>query len=260
MVLPASGRSAGQAVVVPDGYTCDVRVESYGLDQQGRRRTDLPVRGRARVSGADARVDIVSGDGGSYRPGDWILTTSEGRALYIVHPASRTYVEIDLARAGRDMARDKFIHASIDSLTVQADSLGTCDTIEGHVTRCFEVTATYMLTVRYFLLRHTSRVQERVRYWVRPDLPTLPNPAGLFLQSSSQLSVVGDRAVVDRLRRVHGRLFAGTAVRMEQVQTELDGTRVTATEGTRVELTRLRLAPNPSATFELPPGYRPVAE
>ena len=257
---PAVGAPAVGAPGVGDprvGYDYVFRISQQTADERGRTRREPAFVARARHRGSLVRVDFLPGTEGSNTPGDWYLTGDGGRTMTLVDERRRTHFLLDVAAVREQVGDEKGLAVRVDDLAVSVRPEGPCGAVAGWATTCVTVDRRYTVRTRYLLLRHDTRVVERVRYWVAPALADLAAPWGTFFGSRTDLLVRRDSGFVARERDVARALGPGGVLRMEVTQTEANGgerARVTRV----IEASDLRRAAHDDRLFEVPPGYRLV--
>jgi hypothetical protein len=257
VVQGASGRGA---LAGPDprvGYDYVFRISQETVDERGRARREPAFVARARHRGSLVRVDFLPGTEGSNTPGDWYLTGDGGRTMTLVDERRRAHFLLDVASVREQVGDEKGLAVRVRDLAVSVRPEGPCGAVAGWATTCVTVDRRYTVRTRYWMMRHETRVVERVRYWVSPALADLAAPWATFFGSRTDLLVRRDSGFVAREREVARALGPGGVLRMEVAHTE-------ATGGARARVTRvieasgLRRAAHDDRLFEVPPGYRLV--
>jgi hypothetical protein len=239
------------------GYHYVFRIAQETVDERGRARREPAFVARARHRGSLVRVDFLPGTEGSNTPGDWYLTGDGGRTMTVVDERRRTHFLLDVAAVREQVGDDKGLAVRVADLAVSVRPEGPCGTVAGWATTCVTVDRRYTVRTRYLLMRHETRVAERVRYWVAPALTDLAAPFATFFGSRTDLLVRRDSGFVAREREVARALGPGGVLRMEVTQTEANGD-ARARISRVIEVRELRRAAHDERLFEVPPGYRLV--
>ena len=239
-----------------DGYTYALRVTASATDAGGKRSDEPPIVAQARVSGDGGRIDILQGDGQYFRTGNFVVTPDAGRTVFIVDPTRRAYSRESSETKVRQEMRDKKINAVITNLTIRTDSLGPCDSVDGHPTVCVDVVKRYDVTVKFFFFTHRGTITESIRYWVATDLPGLTNAVAAYVVGQSFIVIDdNDPALIVRARRLDADWRSAPVVRMRYTATELTGGK-TSSQHSLVEVSNVQHAALDPSIFELPASFR----
>jgi hypothetical protein len=253
---PATPSGHTGAKAAADGYTFALRINAATTDDKGRRISDPPISGRARINGSDGRIDITQGDRQDFRAGNYVVTPDAGLTVFVVDPTRRSYTRENSETKVRDELREKKINATVSNLTIQADTLTECATVDGHPTRCVEITKRYDLTVRFFVFTHRGAITESIRYWVATDLPGLTNAVASYIVGQSFIVIdESNPALIQRARRIDAEWRSAPVLRMRYTVTELSGQKVTSQDSI-VEVSDVARASIDPTIFELPVGFR----
>jgi hypothetical protein len=239
------------------GYDYMFRISQETVDERGRARREPAFVARARHRGSLVRVDFLPGTEGSNTPGDWYLTGDGGRTMTLVDERRRAHFLLDVATVREQVGDEKGLAVRVGDLAVSVRPEGPCGAVAGWATTCVTVDRRYTVRTRYWLMRHDTRVVERVRYWVAPALADLAAPWGTFFGSRTDLLVRRDSGFVAREREVARALGPGGVLRMEVAHTETTG-RTSARVTRVIEASGVRRAAHDDRLFEVPPGYRLV--
>jgi hypothetical protein len=257
-VIPPSPTSPPSASrhVSSEGYSFALRIEATTTDDRGRRASDPLITGRARIAGSDGRIDITQGDRLDFRAGNYVITPDAGLTVFVVDPARRSYTRESSETKARDELHEKKIDATISNLVIRADTLNDCAAVDGHPTRCVEITKRYDLTVRYFVFTHRGAITESIRYSVATDLPGLTNAVASYIVGQSFIVIDDENpALIQRARRIDAEWRSAPVVRMHYTVTERSGRKITSQEST-VEVSDVTRASIDPSIFELPGGFR----
>jgi hypothetical protein len=205
------------------GYDYVFRISQETVDERGRARREPAFVARARHRGSLVRVDFLPGTEGSNTPGDWYLTGDGGRTMTLVDERRRAHFLLDVASVREQVGDEKGLAVRVRDLAVSVRPEGPCGAVAGWATTCVTVDRRYTVRTRYWMMRHETRVVERVRYWVSPALADLAAPWATFFGSRTDLLVRRDSGFVAREREVARALGPGGVLRMEVAHTEATG-------------------------------------
>jgi hypothetical protein len=252
-LVPPTGAPAQPRVA--DGYDYRFRVSQETVDERGRVRREPAFVAHARTRGDVVRVDFLPGTEGSNTPGDWYLTRDGGRTMTLVDARAHAYHDLSVAAVRERLSDEKRLDVSVSDLRIDVQPEGDCGEVAGWAVHCVTVERRYTVRTRHLVLRSTTQVVDRARFWLAAALPDLTVPLGAFFVSRTDLLVRRDSTFVARERAVARALRTGSMLRMELTHTESDG-RVQAVTRRVVETSAVRRATHDERLFDVPPGYR----
>ncbi|HUO84989.1 MAG TPA: hypothetical protein VM534_07745, partial [Thermoanaerobaculia bacterium] len=212
--------------------------------------------GRAVIDGNRSRVDYL--DGSTAGNGKYVLSTSTSAVLYLVDPASKSYIETD--QSGATASTANRLDIKISNFKSGMEDLGASEPIAGHPTHRYRLTTTYNITIRVGGLALGKNVRTVVEKWTTPAFPEIE---AMMLDD---VMVTGNQNL-DRLIQEETSKIPGFPLRQViSVETRTDDRRLrqssvlqfnqTRTQQTEMIVRRIERTSVPSAMFELPAGFR----
>ena len=101
--------------------------------------------GSATYAAGRGRLDITDGKGGVFQQGDWLLFDRED--FVIVHQADKTFSRLPSQFDPASAMAAAGLNVSIKGVTVSLDTLAGSDTLDGHATSRYRLTAAYTMTI-----------------------------------------------------------------------------------------------------------------
>ena len=179
---------------------------------------DGPTEGRMHVAGDRARLEIEDHDDGDGGP-SYFLLTEGGRTIVTVHPARRSYSEMD-ARAlekivGRAMrAVDAVVTMDMVESRVSGERLGPGEPVAGLATERYRVTQEFTIHVGAFGETERQRHKIVTDYWVNPEANLPRNPILELLASAHSALAQSNADFVAATERERARLFTASPLRV----------------------------------------------
>ncbi|MBZ5568221.1 MAG: DUF4412 domain-containing protein [Acidobacteriia bacterium] len=208
------------------------------------------------VSGSRAKVVFVESDAEIYATGDYMLSPDEGKTLYLVSPATRTYTRYDvqammagmggMVQGMRGMMKVTFESPKIEKLLEEDGGA-----IAGLPTRHYRYRTSYAVSMHITGAKKVSTVTEEdiwtteqladpaLKVWLKRDPPT-----------------TGDEQVDNMIRAEMSKVEGFPLKRVTVTRTtDASGERSSRSEMNVLEVKQVRV---PESEFALPRGYREV--
>jgi hypothetical protein len=211
----------------------------------------------AYVSGVRAKVVFVESQAEAYAVGDYMLSPDEGKTLYLVSPATRTYTKYDvqsmmagmggMVQGIRGLMKVNFEFPKIEKLLEEDGGL-----VAGLPTRHYRYRTSYMVSMHITGAKKASTVIEE-DIWTTDKLV---DPA-LKVWLKQEPPSTGDEQVDKMIRAEMAKIQGFPLKRVTVTHTEdAQGEHTTRSE---MDVLRVKTVVVPPTAFAIPRGYREVA-
>ncbi len=229
-----------------------------GVEFVAQTRSDIggDVTVHAYVSGSKAKVVFVESQAEIYATGDYMLSPDEGKTLYMLSPATKTYTRYDvqsmmagmggMVQGMRGMMKVNFESPKIEKLLEENGGL-----IAGLPTRHYRYRTRYTVSMHITGAKKISTVVEE-DIWATERLS---DPA-LKLWLKQEPPSTGDEQVDQMIRAEMSKVQGLPLKRVTVTRTsDAQGERTTRSE---MNVLRVKQVAIPAATFLIPRGYTEV--
>ena len=230
-----------------------------GVSFVAKTRSDAggDVRVRAWVSGSRAKVVFLESQNGGYASGDYMVSPDEGKTMYLVSPATRTYTKYDVQSMMTGMAGlIEGIHGvmkvSLEAPRVEKLLEEDGGLIAGLPTRHYRYRTSYTATMNMLGSRKiTNTIEEDI--WATDKLV---DPAlGVWLKK--QPLSTGD-AELDKMIRIEMDKVKGFPLKRVTVSHEVNSSGAQQTTRSEMEVTEVKQMAIPLSQFRIPADYKEV--
>jgi len=225
--------------------------------EAGSRRVErATVKGLA--DGERVRIEFIEGHNPMTQPGTYMISRDGGRTVYLVNPAERSYMEMDmekLAGAAGDMmgALGGMVSIDVRDHTVETLHDGTGPQMLGYPTRHVKLKSSYTLATRVMGMSQTQKQVREDEIWSTDKIDL----QGLMAWADMQAMRTGHESL-DKLIAAEMDAVKGFPLkRVTRQQTEQRGRVQEAT--TTFEVTEIGSARPAADAFTVPEGYERVS-
>lgn len=210
--------------------------------------------GHGQFAGGNSRMDMSQSmaPGGIMSAGTYVIVRSGARTEWIVDPAKKTYMEINvdsMAKFAADAQKMLGGMAKIEMTDVTADvqPLGAGEMIEGYATMKYHVTSGYTSKVSMMGRKTVTTTTSTGDIWVAPQLAGLYNPAAPASQGA------GTSEYAQKLTAAYAKIGKGVPIK-SVTTSQSTGSRTSSTTST-MELVNIKRGRIDQSVFEVPDGY-----
>ncbi|MGB9106958.1 MAG: DUF4412 domain-containing protein [Terriglobales bacterium] len=212
----------------------------------------------AYVSGARAKVVFVESQASDYAIGDYMLSPDEGKTLYLISPATKTYTKYDvpammagmggMVQGMRGMMKVNFESPQIEKLLEEDGGL-----LAGLPTRHFRYRTSYTVSMHITGAKKVSTVLEE-DIWTTDKLV---DPA-LKVWLKQEPPTTGDEQVDKMIRAEMAKVEGFPLKRVTVTRTgDANGEHSSRSEMNVLEVKQVRV---PLSVFAMPRGYKEVPQ
>jgi len=229
-----------------------------GVEFVAQTRSDAggDVTVHAYVSGARAKIVFVESAAELYNTGDYMLSTDEGKTLYIVTPSTKTYTKYDVQSMMADMGgmvqgMRGMMKVSFEAPRVEKLLEENGGVIAGVPTRHYRYRTSYTVSMHITGTKKVSTIIEE-DIWTTDKLV---DPA-LKVWLKQEPPPTGDEQVDKMIRAEMSKVEGFPLKRVTVTRTsDANGEHTTRSEMNVLELKRVTV---PLTTFVIPKSYREV--
>lgn len=249
-VIAPSASAQGLSYDMRTTIRMDPAPKGAGDMAQGR----TVMAGHGQFSGGNSRMDMSQSmaPGGLMGVGTYVIVKSGARTEWIVDPAKKSYMEVNIdsmAKFSADAQKALGGIAKIEMTDVTADveALGAGETIEGYATIKYRVTSGYTSKVSVMGRTTATTTTSTGEMWIAPQLAGLYNPAAPASQGA------GNSEYARKLTAAYAKIGKGVPIK-SVTTTQSTGSRARSTTST-MELVNIKRERVDPSVFEIPPGY-----
>jgi len=214
--------------------------------------------GTVRVHSGRTRIDMDD----RKRSDDYILLTDNGTRMMSVHPDRREVDEISSPSfehiVGTSLRMvSPMVKFSVQDPRISFSRVGTGEKMLGYSTEQIRLTEQFDVHIRAMGFdagtEHHTVVTD---FWVSPGLDLGNNPLLALIEHTSTAMAQTDRNFVQDEASVRAQALQGTPLRTVVRETNSDDKGVSKSKTHSIDITSVRIGPQPAALFEIPSGYR----
>ncbi len=253
MFAGLSGNVSAQGLTYDMKMTVMMTGGPKGAGDMSQPRTMMA--GHGQFSGGNSRMDMDQSmmPGGPMGAGTYVIVKSGNRTEWIVNPAKRQYIEINMDSmakfaADAQKALGGIAKISMTNVTADVQPLGAGETIQGYATMKYRLTSGSTSTVSMLGRTNSTTSTSTTDMWVAPQLAGLYNPAA---GSASQMG--GNSEYAQKITAAYAKIGKGVPLKtVTQTQTSGDHSSTTTSTMELLNIKRGRIDPS---VFEVPADY-----
>lgn len=245
-----------------NGWEYEFRITT----QDGAKKGEAPVIGKAEVFGEETRVTLEPREGrrrDRNRRGEYLLISEQGRQIAVIRPNDKEYnvlsadslahmVSVGLNAAGR------LVDLQLGGLDVSSEKLGTGERIAGYDTERHRMSQAYRIDMRIFGARPTLRGKLITDFWVAPALQVPGNPFFDFFAMLPNALAMQSPDYVRKSLAERSKIFETLPLRTVATLEMTDQEGKVSRSSSTIEVTSIRRASLDPDRFEIPSRYKAV--
>lgn len=213
--------------------------------------------GTVRVHGDRTRIDMDA-----KKSHDYIILTDGGKRMLSVHPDRKEINQISSPSFERIIgtslkAVSPLVKFKVQNPKISFGRVATGQKMLGYGTEQIRITEQFDVhIVAMGFDGGTEHHTVTTDYWVSPGLELGDNPIMALLEHAATAEAQTDADFVQRESNVRAQALAGTPLRTEIRETTVSEKGRGRTSTRSMEITGIKVAPQPAALFDIPSGYR----
>ena len=215
-------------------------------------------RGTVRVHGGRTRIDMES----DKDPRNYILLTDNGTRMLSVHPDRKEVDQISSPSFERIIgtslrAVSPIVKFKVQNSKISFARVATGQKLLGYGTEQIRITEQFDVhTVAMGFDGGTEHHMVVTDYWVSPGLDLGTNPLLALLEHAATATAQTDANFVEQESAVRAQALSGTPLRTVMKESTVDDKGIRHTSTRTIDITSVKVGPQPAALFEIPSGYR----
>jgi hypothetical protein len=244
---------------VAPGLTYTFKMSTQLIEPNGKTKELSGMVGKGQVAGNSARFEILEAKGAQgaqkeqFGKGSYMLFTEGGKTMTIVDPQNKQYYEMDLAGMMRLVgAMGPIMSIEMSDVSIDAEPLGSGETIEGYATEKYRLMSKYTTKVSVIGIKQTSHVADTAIYWYAPKLKLVANPFG---NASGLAGLVNSTEYETQMNAAMAKMPTGVPVKIVSRSVQTDAKGKQQSQVTTIEFTEIGTGDVPASAFEIPATF-----